>query len=47
MKYKRLTTDELQALEKEFVHFLASAQITGQDWIKMKEKEKRIHTHTT
>jgi hypothetical protein len=39
MKYKRLTTDELQALEKEFVHFLASAQITGSDWDKMKKNE--------
>lgn len=39
MKYKRLTSEELQALEKEFIHFLSSAQITGQDWLKMKEKE--------
>lgn len=39
MKYKRLTTDELKALEKEFIHFLASAQITGSDWDKMKKNE--------
>lgn len=39
MKYKRLRPEELQALEKEFVNFLASAQITGPDWEKMKEKE--------
>lgn len=39
MKYKRLTTDELKALEPEFVHFLASAQITGSDWDKMKKNE--------
>jgi hypothetical protein len=39
MKYKRLSTKELQALEKEFIHFLASAQITGADWEKMKKEE--------
>lgn len=39
MKYKRLTLDELTALEPEFVNFLASAQITGADWVKMKENE--------
>ncbi|OFY87258.1 MAG: hypothetical protein A3F72_17315 [Bacteroidetes bacterium RIFCSPLOWO2_12_FULL_35_15] len=39
MKYKRLRPEELQALEKEFVNFLASAQITAQDWEKMKEQE--------
>ncbi len=39
MKYKRLTNEELQALEKEFVNFLASAQITGPDWEKMKKNE--------
>ena len=39
MKYKRLTVEELQQLEKEFVHFLSSAQITAQDWEKMKMNE--------
>lgn len=39
MKYKRLDRSELQALEKEFIHFLASAQITGSDWEKMKLEE--------
>lgn len=39
MKYKRLNPEELQALENEFVNFLASAQITGSDWVKMKAKE--------
>jgi len=40
MKYKRLTTEELQALEPEFVNYLATAQITAQDWEKMKLAEK-------
>jgi|SRR3954471_17047027 len=39
MKYKRLTTEELNALEPEFINFLAAAQITGPDWDKMKKKE--------
>ena len=39
MKYKRLNIEELKALEKEFVSFLASAQITGPDWEKMKNEE--------
>jgi hypothetical protein len=39
MKYKRLSSEELKHLEKEFVNFLASAQITGPDWEKMKANE--------
>ncbi|MCW3086448.1 MAG: hypothetical protein JWP12_3814 [Bacteroidetes bacterium] len=39
MKYKRLTSEELQALEPDFINFLASMQITGPDWEKMKSNE--------
>jgi hypothetical protein len=39
MKYKRLTNEELQALEKEFVNYLAAAQITAGDWENMKKNE--------
>lgn len=39
MKYKRLASEELRELEKEFVRFLASAQITGSDWEKLKLNE--------
>lgn len=39
MKYKRLESAELKELEKEFIHFLSSAQITGSDWEKMKVNE--------
>ena len=39
MKYKRLAKEELKALEKEFVNYLSSAQITGQDWEKMKRED--------
>lgn len=39
MKYKRLESAELKELEKEFIHFLSAAQITGSDWEKMKQNE--------
>lgn len=39
VKYKCLTSDELQTLEKEFINFLSSMQITGADWEKMKYNE--------
>ena len=42
MKYRRLTEEELQALEQEFVNFLAAAQITGPDWEKMKINEPQV-----
>lgn len=38
-KYKRLSNEELLALEKEFINFLSSMQITGPDWEKMKLNE--------
>ena len=36
MKYRRLTIDELEELEQDFIRFLASNSITGEDWTKMK-----------
>jgi hypothetical protein len=39
MKYKRLTLEELEVLQQDFISFLASAQITGADWEKMKKEE--------
>lgn len=39
MKYKRLTPEELEVLQQDFINFLASAQITGADWEKMKKEE--------
>lgn len=39
MKYKRLNTEELSALQPDFVNFLASMQITASDWEKMKKEE--------
>lgn len=36
MKYKRLSNEELQELEAEFVNFLASNQVTAPEWLDLK-----------
>ena len=35
-KFRTLTLDELQSMEKEFVDFLALNGIPGDDWVKLK-----------
>ena len=37
MKYRRLSMEELKELEPDFIRFLASNSIAGDDWVKMKE----------
>ena len=39
MKYRRLSADELKELERDFIDFLASNQVTAQDWEKLKETD--------
>jgi len=39
MKYRRLSIQELETLEKEFVQFLASNHITATDWVKLKDTD--------
>lgn len=39
LKYRRLNSQELQQLEKEFVDFLVINGIAADDWVAMKEKE--------
>lgn len=39
MKYRRLTTIELEKLENRFVQFLVSNTITSDDWSKIKKDE--------
>lgn len=39
MKYRRLRTDELEEMEKEFVTFLASNSVTSDDWEKLKGEQ--------
>ena len=36
MKFRRLTKEELQGLEGEFVQFLAANTVTAQDWERLK-----------
>ena len=38
MKFRRLTNEELEPLEKKFIQFLVANTITGDDWAKMKER---------
>ncbi len=37
MKYRRLTNNELAELESEFIRFLVSNTVTGDDWEKLKQ----------
>lgn len=45
MKYRRLNTEELAALEKPFVQFLVSNTVTAADWVKIKEQEPEKALH--
>lgn len=38
MKYRRLSSDELVELEKEFVDFLVVNGVTADDWVALKEE---------
>ena len=39
MKFRRLDKEELKEMEAEFVRFLASNTITGEDWEKLKKNK--------
>ena len=41
-KYRLLTADELNELEKEFIEFLVMNGITADQWVKLKEDEKEV-----
>jgi len=44
MRFRRLTKEELEPLEEDFVQFLASHQITANEWEKMKDQNKdKVH----
>lgn len=44
MRFRRLTKAELEQLEQDFVQFLASNQITADDWENLKEDNKpKVH----
>lgn len=45
MKYRRLHTEELENLEKDFIQFLAANSITGDDWEKLKtDNPKQVNS---
>ena len=39
MKYRRLNEAELKDLEQDFIRFLASNQVTADDWKKLKDSK--------
>jgi hypothetical protein len=39
VKYRRLTLEELESLEKEFIDYLVVNGITADDWVKLKANE--------
>jgi cag pathogenicity island protein 24 len=42
MKYARLTKEQLDSLQQEFIHFLATQSITGDEWRTIKEKQPEV-----
>ena len=42
MKYARLTKEQLEELKPEFVNFLATQSITGDEWASIKEKQPQV-----
>jgi cag pathogenicity island protein 24 len=37
MRFRRLTIEELDSLEEDFVQFLAASHITAKEWVSLKE----------
>ena len=42
MKYRRLTKQQLEELKPEFVNFLATQSITGEEWKNLKEEKPAV-----
>ena len=42
MKYRRLTKQQLDELQPEFVNFLATQSITGEEWKNLKEEKPTV-----
>ena len=42
MKYTRLTEEQLAELEDEFITFLATQSITGEEWRSIKEEKPQV-----
>ncbi len=41
MKFRRLTNEELQQVEKEFITFLASNSVTADEWTQLKQEDRK------
>ena len=42
MKYTRLTREQFEELHQEFINFLATQSITGEEWLTIKEKQPKV-----
>ncbi|SDL46155.1 DUF6495 family protein [Kriegella aquimaris] len=42
MKYTRLTKQQLEELHQEFINFLATQSITGEEWKNLKEEKPEV-----
>jgi len=42
MKYRRLTKQQLEELQPEFINFLAAQSITGEEWKNLKEEKAAV-----
>ncbi len=42
MKYARLTKEQFEELHQEFINFLATQSITGEEWKKLKAKQPEV-----
>ncbi len=42
MKYSRLTKEQFEALHEEFINFLATQSITGEEWNKIKLEQPQV-----
>ncbi len=42
MKYTRLTKEQLEELQPEFINFLATQSITGEEWAKIKQNTPNV-----
>ena len=39
-KYRRLTVEELDEMQQEFIHYLVANGIEAKDWKRLKEKDE-------
>ena len=42
MKYRRLTREQLEELQPEFINFLATQSITAEEWAALKEERPEV-----